>query len=42
MAPVYADHPFPLLQTPIFLAKSKDPNAQVCTNGTQWYNLLFL
>jgi hypothetical protein len=31
MAPIYADHPFSLLQTPVFLAKSKDVNAQVRT-----------
>ncbi|KAK3367904.1 hypothetical protein B0H63DRAFT_489974 [Podospora didyma] len=28
MAPVYADHPFSLIPTPVFLAKSKDPNAK--------------
>ncbi|KAK3934693.1 hemerythrin HHE cation binding domain-containing protein [Diplogelasinospora grovesii] len=29
MSPVYADHPFPLIQTPAFLLKSQDPNAKV-------------
>lgn len=26
MAPIYADHPFPLITTPVFAALSKDPN----------------
>lgn len=30
MAPVYADHPFPTLNTPIFLAKQENEKAQVC------------
>ncbi|KAK3997762.1 hypothetical protein QBC44DRAFT_391905 [Cladorrhinum sp. PSN332] len=28
MAPVYADHPFPLIATPVFTALSKDANAK--------------
>ncbi|KAK4231882.1 hypothetical protein QBC38DRAFT_464818 [Podospora fimiseda] len=28
MAPIYADHPFPLITTPVFTALSKDPNAK--------------
>lgn len=31
MAPVYADHPFQLIETPIFAAKIKDASYKVST-----------